>query len=65
VKITVYNSVGEELKELINGLSNAGVHEITFNADEYSSGVYFYSIEASSIDGRENFKNVKKMMVVK
>ena len=65
VKITVYNSIGEELKELINGLSNAGVHEITFNADEYSSGVYFYSIEASSIDGRENFKNVKKMMVVK
>jgi hypothetical protein len=65
VRITVYNSIGEKLKELVNGINNAGTHEIIFNADDYSSGVYFYSIEALSFDGKENFKSTRKMLLVK
>jgi hypothetical protein len=65
VKIKIYNSIGEELKELVSGINNAGSHEIIFNADAYSSGVYFYSIEASSFDGQETFRSTRKMLLVK
>jgi len=43
----------------------AGYHEIQFNANNISSGVYFYSIEASSIDGAKSLITVKKMMLLK
>ncbi len=65
VKITLYNSLGEQINELVKGINPAGAYEINFNADDYSSGVYFYSIEALSVDGEKNFRNTKKMLLVK
>lgn len=64
VKIKLYNMLGEETAVLLNGQRPAGTHELLFNAANYSSGIYLYSIEAT---GKDNtfFKSVKKMTLVK
>lgn len=59
VKLIVYDMVGKQVTELVNGNYNAGSYKVDFNAAALSSGVYFYKIEA------EGFTDVKKMMLVK
>lgn len=59
VKLAVYNLLGEKVSELVNGEMDAGDHQISVDAQGYSAGVYFYVIEAGE------FKDVKKMMVIK
>ena len=65
VKIIVYNLIGEVVKELANSTQQAGEYTIRFNANGFSSGIYFYSINASSIDGKHNYQSVRKMTLLK
>ncbi len=65
VKITVYNVVGQKVDELINKYVNAGYHNVIWNAGNYASGIYIYSIEAISLTGGKNFNSVRKMVLVK
>ncbi|MBD3233511.1 MAG: T9SS type A sorting domain-containing protein, partial [candidate division Zixibacteria bacterium] len=44
---------------LVDGQQEAGYHSVTWDASNYSSGVYFYKLTA----GDKQF--VKKMMLVK
>ena len=46
VKLTVYNSVGQEMATLVNGSRPAGIHAVSLNAAAYSTGIYFYRLEA-------------------
>ena len=59
VSLKVYNALGQEVANLVNGIQKAGSHDLTFNASSVSSGVYYYRIESG-----ENV-SVKKMMVIK
>ena len=43
----------------MDGFTKNGMHEIKFNAVNLPSGIYFYQIEG------ENFKQVKKMILLK
>ena len=65
VKVTVYNILGEMVTELVNEIKEAGYFEIDFNASNLNSGMYIYTIEASSIGSDSKFTDVKKMMLVK
>jgi hypothetical protein len=65
VKLIIYNELGEAVSELLNSTKAAGNHEVSFNAARLASGLYFYSLEASSIDGKDNFRQIKKMLLVK
>jgi beta-glucosidase len=65
VKIKVYAITGELVKELVNGVFGAGYREVQFNAGQLSSGIYFYVLETSSLDGKQSFRNVKKMILMK
>ncbi len=69
VKIVVYNLTGEVVNTLVNTTEAAGTHEANFNTNEsglhLSSGIYFYSMEAVSIDGSQNFRQTKKMILMK
>ena len=49
VKVIVYDILGKEVKTLLNGEINPGRHEIAFNANNLSSGAYFYSVKAGSL----------------
>ncbi len=48
VKLTVYNVIGQEVAVLVDGLRNAGTHEINWDASELTSGVYIYRLEAGA-----------------
>jgi hypothetical protein len=65
VKITVYDILGKAVKELANSVQSAGYHKINFNAINLSSGIYFYAIETNSTDGVKQFRQVKKMLLLK
>ncbi|MCB9210603.1 MAG: T9SS type A sorting domain-containing protein [Ignavibacteriales bacterium] len=47
VKLSVYNSLGEEIEVLVNQKQKAGSYEINFSGEEFSSGIYFYSLKTS------------------
>ncbi len=59
VKLSVYNLVGEEVAVLVNGFSQAGFFEVTFDASNLSSGVYLYKLQSA------NSVQTKKMMLLK
>ena len=65
VKIKIYNSIGENIKELINLNQYAGSYEVTWDAENVASGIYFYSIQAVPTDGSEFFQSVRKMILLK
>jgi outer membrane protein assembly factor BamB len=69
VKLSIFNTLGEQIALLINETIPAGYHEYEWNAttnsgSKVSSGIYFYRIETEGINGQK-FVNVKKMMMVK
>jgi pectin methylesterase-like acyl-CoA thioesterase len=65
VKLIIYNSIGAKVRELVNSLQNGGYYELTFDAKSLSSGVYFYTIQAISKEGNQNFTSTKKMLLMK
>ncbi len=65
VRLTIFNTLGEKVKELFSGVKSVGYHEINFDASGLSSGLYFYELEANSTDGKDNFRQIKKMMLIK
>ncbi len=58
VKIVVFNTLGKRVETLVDKRFDAGYYKVECNARRYSSGVYFYTIEAG------DFKSVKKMIVL-
>jgi len=64
VSMTVFNVLGQEVANLVNGNLAAGGHSFNFDASTLNSGVYMYRIEAAGIDGT-NFVDVKKMILTK
>jgi len=64
VTILIYNSIGEIVQELFSGMRNAGFHQATWNAENYPSGIYFYSFEAAGIDGSIH-REMKKIVFMK
>lgn len=65
VRIVVYNLIGEVVKELENSTQLTGEHTVKFNASNLTSGIYFYSITASDLEGGRNFQQVRKMILLK
>src|SRR3972149_8635190 len=68
VKVVVYNVSGEVVKELVNEIQSAVFHESKFNTNSgvsLSSGIYFYSIEATPLNGNNSFRQTKKMILLK
>ena len=64
VKIVIYNLTGEVVKTLVNGTEASGTHEANFNTSasglNLSSGIYFYSMEAVSIDGAKHLDKPRR-----
>jgi len=59
VTIMVYNILGQQVAELVNGEVEAGFHEVQFEASNFSSGVYFYRIRAGE------YVQTKKLLLLK
>lgn len=59
VTLSVYNLLGQEVATLVNEQQAAGSYKATFNASQFSSGVYFYTLKSNSIT------LTKKMILLK
>ncbi len=49
VNISVYNSAGEKVAELLNGNLETGEHSVKFEAGNLPSGLYFYRLQAGDV----------------
>ena len=49
VTLTVFNTLGQQVSQLVNSNIEAGPHEVQFNASNLASGVYFYQLRAAGI----------------
>ena len=65
VSIDIYNAIGQKITNLFNGRKSMGRHEITWNAQPLSSGVYFMTIKAQSLSGAQHYHDIKKMIYIK
>jgi hypothetical protein len=67
VKMTVYDAIGREVIVLVSQEMNAGSYDVTFNAVNLSSGIYFYKLTASAISGQQGefFTETRKMVLIK
>jgi len=59
VRMSVYNTLGQEVAEILSSRLREGFHEVEFDAGSLTSGIYFYRLEA------EKFVDVKKMIIIK
>jgi hypothetical protein len=65
VRISVFNILGEKVREFMYDQKSAGTHSINFNANNLASGIYIYRMEAKSLSDTESFNSVKKMLLLK
>ena len=57
--LKVYDILGREVATLVDEVTNSGIYFVDFDGSGFSSGVYFYRIEAG------DFIDVKKMILIK
>ncbi len=65
VKITVYNAIGKEVGIIADRMMSAGYQIINWNAAGAVSGLYYYTLDAKSLDGTAYYKTTKKMLLLK
>ncbi|MGE5437408.1 MAG: DUF4623 domain-containing protein [Syntrophothermus sp.] len=65
VKLYVVNMLGEKVVNLYEGYQTTGNHTQQFSAKNLASGMYMYVLEASSSDGSDNTRQIKKMVLLK
>ena len=59
VKIAVYDILGNMIQSLVNENMKAGEYKVTWDASNYSSGIYFYKLTSG------DFVESKKMILLK
>jgi hypothetical protein len=59
VELSIYNLLGQKVTTLVSEKKAAGYHQVEFNPQNISSGIYYYKIEAGQ------YQDVKKMILIK
>jgi hypothetical protein len=59
VMLRVFNTIGEEVRILVNEFKSAGSYEVSLNAENLASGIYYYRIDAGE------FSASKKMILMR
>ena len=59
VSLKIYNVLGQQVADLVNGNMKAGLYHVTFDAAKFASGVYYYRLQ------EDNNVMIKKMVLIK
>lgn len=59
VSLKIYNTLGQEVKTLVDEIKPAGIYEAYFNASELPSGIYIYRMQSGE------YVASKKMLLIK
>jgi hypothetical protein len=59
VTLTVFNTLGQKVVELVNGDVDAGTSEVRFDGGRLASGVYFYHLQTGT------FVKTRTLLIVK
>jgi hypothetical protein len=59
VSLTIYNTIGQTISELLNNEVREGYHKVSFDASRLASGIYFYRLEVGGV------ALTKKMLLMK
>jgi hypothetical protein len=59
VTLTVFDMLGQEVGQLVDGIGNPGYMSVQFDASHLSSGVYFYRLQSG------DFVQVKKLILLR
>ena len=59
VQLKIYDILGNEVAQIVNGEEDAGNHQVVFDGSKLSSGIYFYKLIAGS------HVETKKMILIK
>jgi len=59
VQLKVYDVLGKEVATLVNKEQNTGYYEVEFDANNFSSGIYYYQLRAG------NLIQTKKMVLLR
>jgi len=66
VRLSIFNTLGQKISDIVDETKNAGSYEHSFNASQLSSGIYFYRIEATSTQNHgRTFVETKKMVLMR
>ncbi len=59
VTIEIYDLLGRRVETLVDGKKQPGYHQVAWDAGSYSSGIYFYKLQA------DDFSDIQKMSLLK
>ncbi len=59
VQLSVFNTLGQQVAQLVNGDMEAGYHEVRFDGSKLASGVYLYRMQAGS------YVETRKLLLVR
>jgi hypothetical protein len=59
VKLAVCDLLGREVRTIVNGRQSAGIHSVTFLADNLPSGIYFYRLQSGT------YSATRKLLILK
>ncbi|MBS1271924.1 MAG: Pullulanase [Candidatus Marinimicrobia bacterium] len=63
VRFRVFNLRGQLVEEIVMGRQTAGYHTIRWDADNLTSGMYFYTLDAQAADRK--FSQTRKLILIK
>lgn len=64
VKVTIFNTLGQEIVTLFDGIRSAGYHQELWNARGVASGMYIYQVATEVSNGKKEIVR-KTMLLVK
>jgi hypothetical protein len=70
VAVRIYDVTGREIIVLAGGIQPAGFHSVVWNGtnrtgSQVASGVYFYALDARSVEGNRSVMTSRKMLLVR
>jgi hypothetical protein len=59
INLTLFDMLGNEIKTLLSEQKSKGIYKIQINADDFSSGIYFYRLKT------DKFSEIRKMVLLR